>query len=185
MVHEVVTPSLSHVLTAFSECLRAYFPKLHLFFSNLLQKIFLDNPEIKLMFEGCCYGACHFNLHTASSKDYEDFLNVLFAMCAVYIAAAASRWAYHCLVTWCCRGISSRLTCIPPLCIFYSWQHPYRCPRSPILHRVLYVCWLGKVVPEWIHVRQGVQGAYVSKAASGMDGLQVEALGGRHGAPAV
>lgn len=84
MVHEVVTPSLSHVLTAFSECLRAYFPKLHLFFSNLLQKIFLDNPEIKLMFEGCCYGACHFNLHTASSKDHEDFLNVLFAMCAVY-----------------------------------------------------------------------------------------------------
>lgn len=44
----------------------------------------MDNPEIRPMFDRCCYGACHFNLHRSASVDHEDFFNILFAMCAIY-----------------------------------------------------------------------------------------------------
>lgn len=64
--------------------LYAFFPQLHRFLSNLLEEVLKDNPHINRMFEGCCYGACHFNLHNASTRDHEDFFNILFAMCSVY-----------------------------------------------------------------------------------------------------
>ncbi|KAJ3729772.1 hypothetical protein C8R42DRAFT_175478 [Lentinula raphanica] len=64
--------------------LAAFLPGLHRFLSNLLSKILKDNPGIHRMFEGCCYGACHLNLHNVATRNHEDFFNILFSMCAVY-----------------------------------------------------------------------------------------------------
>ncbi|KAF9067373.1 hypothetical protein BDP27DRAFT_1225905, partial [Rhodocollybia butyracea] len=64
--------------------LQVYFPKLHLFLTNLQEKVLMDSPDIRRMFEGCCYTACHLNLHLAWAQLHEDFFNVFFAMCAVH-----------------------------------------------------------------------------------------------------
>ncbi|KIK53668.1 hypothetical protein GYMLUDRAFT_178672 [Collybiopsis luxurians FD-317 M1] len=85
LINEVLKDPAVQLVACFIDAgLLAFQPKLHSFLSNLLEKILLNNPNIVSMFNGCCYGACHFNLHSTSTRKYKDFFNILFAMCAVY-----------------------------------------------------------------------------------------------------
>ncbi|KAJ3725391.1 hypothetical protein C8R42DRAFT_540155, partial [Lentinula raphanica] len=93
-------PSVQRVARFVDNGLAMFFPALHRFLSNLLDKILADNPDIRRMFEGCCYGACHFNLHNAATRQHEDFFNVLFSMCAVYASGQYDHTRAGHFVTW-------------------------------------------------------------------------------------
>ena len=95
--------------------LQAYFPKLHRLYSNLLARIFEDRPEIVRMFEGCCYGACHFNLHSAATIDHEDWHNILFGMCAVYSSGLYDYTRSGHFIAW-SLGVVAQF---PPGCVIY------------------------------------------------------------------
>ncbi|KAE9401182.1 hypothetical protein BT96DRAFT_818264, partial [Gymnopus androsaceus JB14] len=95
--------------------LHAYFPKLHHFYSNLLARILEDRPEVARMFEGCCYGACHFNLHNAAAVDHEDWYNILFGMCAVYSSGLFDHTRGGHFIAW-SLGIVAQF---PPGCVIY------------------------------------------------------------------
>ncbi|KAJ3830523.1 hypothetical protein F5880DRAFT_1468265 [Lentinula raphanica] len=77
-------PAIQRIARFVDNGLAMFFPALHRFLSCLLEKILDDNPDICRMFEDCCYGACHFNLHSAATRKHEDYFNILFSMCAVY-----------------------------------------------------------------------------------------------------
>ncbi|KAJ3818581.1 hypothetical protein F5880DRAFT_1491145 [Lentinula raphanica] len=80
--------------------LQTLFPKLHRFLDNLLEKILDDNPDLKRMFPGCCYGACHVNLITAWTRQHQDYFNILFAMCCVFCVGAFDSTRGGHLIAW-------------------------------------------------------------------------------------
>ncbi|KAJ3897772.1 hypothetical protein F5879DRAFT_1012865 [Lentinula edodes] len=93
-------PAVQRVAQFVDAGLQAYFPKLHQFLSSLLEKILKSRPEIRRMFAGCCYGACHFNLHNAATLDHEDYYNLLFALCAVYASGKYDHTRSGYLIAW-------------------------------------------------------------------------------------
>ncbi|KAJ3859106.1 hypothetical protein EV359DRAFT_51346 [Lentinula novae-zelandiae] len=92
----------SHPITG----LQTYWPKLHQFLSNLLEHILMDCLDIQRLFAGCCYGACHFNLHNATTLDHEDYYNILFALCAVYASGRYDHTRSGHLIAWSLRIVA-------------------------------------------------------------------------------
>ncbi|KAJ3823095.1 hypothetical protein F5880DRAFT_1482882 [Lentinula raphanica] len=85
LVQKVLDDPAVQRVARYVDCgLAAFFPALHRFLSSLLNRILSDNSSIRRMFQGCCYGACHFNLHSAATRKHEDYFNILFSMCAIY-----------------------------------------------------------------------------------------------------
>ncbi|KAE9401323.1 hypothetical protein BT96DRAFT_818081 [Gymnopus androsaceus JB14] len=108
-------PDVQRVARYVDAGLQAYFPKLHSFYSSLLEHILADSPEIVRMFQGCCYGACHLNLHNASTVDHEDWYNILFGMCAVYSSGLYDHTRSGHFIAW-SLGIVAQF---PPACAVY------------------------------------------------------------------
>ncbi|KAE9385964.1 hypothetical protein BT96DRAFT_799904, partial [Gymnopus androsaceus JB14] len=108
-------PAVQWVARYVNAGLQAYFPKLHLFYCNLLACILGNNPEIAQMFEGCCYGACHLNLHNASTMDHEDWYNILFGMCAVYSSGHFDHTCSGHFIAWSLGVVTQFL----PACALY------------------------------------------------------------------
>ncbi|KAH7872154.1 uncharacterized protein C8R40DRAFT_1053013 [Lentinula edodes] len=93
-------PAVQRVARYVDAGLQTYWPKLHQFLSNLLEHILMDCPDIRRLFAGCCYGACHLNLHNAATLDHEDYYNILFALCAVYASGKYDHTRSGHLIAW-------------------------------------------------------------------------------------
>ncbi|KAJ3726338.1 hypothetical protein C8R42DRAFT_694941 [Lentinula raphanica] len=124
LVQQVLDDPAIQRVARFVDCgLAAFFPALHRFLTNLLAQILADNPGIRRMFEGCCYGACHLNLHSAATRKHEDYFNILFSMCAVYASGEYDHTRAGHFIAW-SLGL---VTQFPPalLCLGRWYQNGY------------------------------------------------------------
>ncbi|KAJ8073037.1 hypothetical protein PM082_019905 [Marasmius tenuissimus] len=63
--------------------MKTYFRDLHTLYTNVQEKLQVDNPELVQNFARCCFAACTFNFGQAVTRRHTDYLNLLFGLCAV------------------------------------------------------------------------------------------------------
>ncbi|KAK1223601.1 hypothetical protein PQX77_013530 [Marasmius sp. AFHP31] len=61
-----------------------YFPRLHTLYANILHQLQVDNTELEVNFERCCFAAFNVNFGSAVTLRHTDYLNLLFGQCAVF-----------------------------------------------------------------------------------------------------
>ncbi|KAL0058009.1 hypothetical protein AAF712_015328 [Marasmius tenuissimus] len=61
-----------------------YFPRLQVLYANILHQLQVDNPELEVTFERCCFAAFNVNFGSAVTLRHTDYLNLLFGQCAVF-----------------------------------------------------------------------------------------------------
>lgn len=94
-------PAIQNIARMVDRGLLSFFPKLHALLTNLDEKIVdVDNPEIERAFPGCCYPACHLNLHNACTLTHLDFFNLVFSMCAVASAGPFDHTRGGHIIAW-------------------------------------------------------------------------------------
>ncbi|KAE9387549.1 hypothetical protein BT96DRAFT_738170, partial [Gymnopus androsaceus JB14] len=69
----------------FMDCgTQAYFPQIHCLLSNLQWHLSeAHNPNLRKIFPGVCFAACHLNLGQVCTKLHNDLKNIFFAVCGV------------------------------------------------------------------------------------------------------
>ncbi|KAK1234648.1 hypothetical protein PQX77_002151 [Marasmius sp. AFHP31] len=76
-------PFYQRVLRYANHGMKVYYPKLETLYSNVKEKLRVDNPQLVDPLPGCCFSACNLNLGRAVTLRHTDFLNLLFGQCAV------------------------------------------------------------------------------------------------------
>ncbi|KAL0568064.1 hypothetical protein V5O48_013925 [Marasmius crinis-equi] len=92
--------SMQQVARYMDHLMASYFPRLHALYTNILQQLQIDNPELEANFERCCFAALNINFGSAVTLRHTDFLNLLFGQCAVF---PVGDYDYKCgghLVLW-------------------------------------------------------------------------------------
>ncbi|KAJ8092969.1 hypothetical protein PM082_011289 [Marasmius tenuissimus] len=76
-------PFYQRVLRYAQHGMRSYHPKLERLYTNVKDKLRVDNPALEDPLPGCCFSACNLNMGRAVTLRHTDFLNLLFGQCAV------------------------------------------------------------------------------------------------------
>ncbi|KAL0070404.1 hypothetical protein AAF712_002235 [Marasmius tenuissimus] len=76
-------PFYQRVLRYANHGMKVYYPKLERLYTNVKDKLRVDNPSLSDPLPGCCFSACNLNLGRAVTLRHTDFLNLLFGQCAV------------------------------------------------------------------------------------------------------
>ncbi|KAK1236161.1 hypothetical protein PQX77_000592 [Marasmius sp. AFHP31] len=76
--------SVQQVARYMDHLMSSYFPRLHALYSNILHQLRVDNSELEVTFEQCCFAALNVNFGSAVTLRHTDYLNLLFGQCAVF-----------------------------------------------------------------------------------------------------
>uniref|UniRef100_A0A0W0G103 Uncharacterized protein n=1 Tax=Moniliophthora roreri TaxID=221103 RepID=A0A0W0G103_MONRR len=71
------------VVWAIDYYFQAYFPQLWNLYSNILNKIYVDNPDLKCHFKNCMFAGYTLNFEHVNTYRYHDYLNLLFKQCTI------------------------------------------------------------------------------------------------------
>ncbi|KAL0069947.1 hypothetical protein AAF712_002842 [Marasmius tenuissimus] len=77
------SPAVQHVAGYADYLMKTYYKDLHTLYTNVQEKLQVDNPGLVQNFANCCFAACTFNFGKAVTRRHTDYLNLLFGMCAV------------------------------------------------------------------------------------------------------
>ncbi|KAL0058331.1 hypothetical protein AAF712_014999 [Marasmius tenuissimus] len=76
-------PFYQRVLRYANHGMKSYYPKLERLYTNVKEKIRINNPSLVDPLPKCCFSACNLNMGRAVTLQHTDFLNLLFGQCAV------------------------------------------------------------------------------------------------------
>ncbi|KAL0058016.1 hypothetical protein AAF712_015323 [Marasmius tenuissimus] len=76
-------PFYQRVLRYAQHGMRSYHPKLERLYTNVKNKLRVDNPALVDPLPRCCFSACNLNMGRAVTLHHTDFLNLLFGQCTV------------------------------------------------------------------------------------------------------
>ncbi|KAL0058611.1 hypothetical protein AAF712_014707 [Marasmius tenuissimus] len=77
------SPAVQHVAGYADYLMKTYYKDLHTLYTNVQEKLQVNNSGLVQNFANCCFAACTFNFGKAVTRRHTDYLNLLFGMCAV------------------------------------------------------------------------------------------------------